>query len=353
MKIPCARGPNGALCFADTAPRSEYACVSCKTSVVLKRGKVKIPHFAHKSLSGCEGAKHKYTKEWIASLATDPQFEVHSQCSMCSAMHEVFRGDVSCASFVERRRGDYVIDCYVRKPPKDYFIEVRDTHAAGGEKMRWLEGRGVAFEVPAVDLIKTKYPRSFRTIERRLCSRCLRRLMALRVESCAKRRALVTRRSFTLWRTYKQRKAYFFCRRFALRWLFLARARRCATHVLAKCQFERQECECGRWVETLCLKCFVVCDCGQVERIEDGCPTRRRRACVVCGQWGRRADMFRIGKSYVCACAPECAVCQRRMTTSTYGGKCRTCNLAAHDAMCACGRGYIDKFGMCYQCNHQ
>lgn len=352
MKIPCARAPNGALCFADTAPRSDYACISCKSPVVLKRGKVKVPHFAHKSLSGCEGAKHKYTKEWIASLAKDPEFEVHSQCSLCSTMHEVFRGDMSCAAFVEHRYGDYVVDCYVKKCHKDYYIEVRDTHAAGGEKMRWLEGRGIAFEVPAVDLIKTKYPRLFRTIGKRLCSPCLGRLMAIRVKAMDNRRTRATQRALFLWRNYKQRRADAFLRRFALRWLFLARVRQCAAQALSQCKYERQECECGRWVETLCLKCFVVCDCGQVERIVDGCPTRRRRACLVCGQWGRRAEMFRIGKSYVCSCAPQCTACQRRMTTDAYGGKCRSCNVAAHDAMCACGRGYIVKFGRCFQCNH-
>jgi len=350
MKIPCARAPSGALCFADTAPRGDYACLCCHSQVILKRGKVKVPHFAHKTLSACEGTRHKYTKEWIASLATDPAFEVQSQCPLCCAYHEVFRGHLACKSFVEHRLGDYVVDCLIRKDATRFFVEVRDTHAAGGEKMRWLEGRGTAFEVRAVDLIKTKYPRSFLTIDRRACPPCLQKLLTARRDDSARKRAKATQRAALLWRTHKERRAAAFLRRFALRWRLLTRVRQCHKHALSVCKLERSECECGRWVETLCLKCFVVCDCGQVERIVDGCPTRRRRACLVCGEWCRRADMFPVGKSYVCSCAPQCTVCERRMISSDYGGKCRACNIAAHDAMCACGRGFVYVYGRCYTC---
>lgn len=352
MKVPCARTPGGVLCFADSAVRGDYACVCCATPVVLKRGKVKVPHFAHKSTGLCEGEKHKYTKEWIASLATDPNFSIQSSCA-CGNTHEVFRGELDKRAHVEypvdNRR--YVVDCCITFPPT--FVEVRDTHAAGDEKMRWLEARGTAVEVYAVDLVKTKYPRTFQTIAPRCCRPCVVKSIDAKRNLRLVKREQATKRAIIMWRTYKKRKADAFVRHYALRWLFLSRIRSCHAHTLAACKREYDRCECGKWFETLCTRCFVVCECGEVERIEDGCTKRLRRACVVCGTWGRRKDMFPIGKSYVCACAPLCLVCNRRMTNSDYGGRCRGCNTALHNATCACGRGYVYKYGLCYRCNDE
>jgi hypothetical protein len=341
MKIPAAKSADGVICFAVSCERGAYECLACKAPVVLKRGVVKRPHFAHKDLSGCsEGQKHLSTKLWVASLVKDPEFVVQSTCDLCLRTHDVLRGDAALAATVECRVDapdqvrKFSVDCMVHLDTAEAhrpvaFVEVMSTHAAGDAKLSWLEGRWPSYtpaiEIKAVDLVGAEYPKSFRTMARRRCGPCVKKRFGQRRQLCDETRAKFLHGAFERWRGYKELKA-----------------------AMVPCELCAK-----RWVGW-CRDCKVLCPCGQFEIVTAGCSKGLRRPCVVCGTWGKRVNMFRLGKEYHCGCAPLCRVCDRSMRTDDYGGRCKTCNLKRHTAKCLCGKGFhAEGHEQCFECETQ
>ena len=101
IKIPFA---GKAIGFPLTAVRhGQWKCPECGSPVIVKRGKVKQAHFAHKAASSCTGESllHKATKEWISAHACDPEFSITSRCHCCSTPMTVFRGSAALSGVVE------------------------------------------------------------------------------------------------------------------------------------------------------------------------------------------------------------------------------------------------------------
>ena len=69
--MPVGEAPNGSLVRArDASLEVGYRCPGCRTPLLLRRGQVRSPHFAHKTLGFCapETALHQGVKLWIAQM---------------------------------------------------------------------------------------------------------------------------------------------------------------------------------------------------------------------------------------------------------------------------------------------
>ena len=68
LQIPYAYTPKKVPVSPEVAEKGqEFSCPLCESEVVLRRGDVRQPHFAHKPDTGCsgEGVNHKVAKRMI------------------------------------------------------------------------------------------------------------------------------------------------------------------------------------------------------------------------------------------------------------------------------------------------
>ncbi len=70
-----------------------FYCIECKEELILKKGKIKIPHFSHKGNSNCTGesSEHILAKKFIIDNLGDCKF--NSTCNVCDCICDsvVFR----------------------------------------------------------------------------------------------------------------------------------------------------------------------------------------------------------------------------------------------------------------------
>ena len=63
----------------------DYLCPECRSQVILKRGKIKVPHFAHKdNFLSCDFGKnesesHLRAKDWLYQTISAAGYEVHAE----------------------------------------------------------------------------------------------------------------------------------------------------------------------------------------------------------------------------------------------------------------------------------
>lgn len=144
----------------------DFSCPICDSEVILKRGDIRVPHFAHKSDTGCygEGVRHKVAKQMIylmyrRSIDT-PMISVgiFRKCPNCSQYAIYIQGrtgyddDVKCEVDVDAYRVDIAL---FRNGKPTYGIEVRDTHPVDDAK--WDAFKELEFpciEVEAKDVIR-------------------------------------------------------------------------------------------------------------------------------------------------------------------------------------------------------
>ena len=121
----------------------DFLCPICESEVILKRGEIRCPHFAHKPDTECsgEGVRHKVAKQMIylmylrtvrtvmVSVAT------FRRCPNCSQGVIFFQtpqyNDVACEVDVGRHRVDVAL---LRDGKPVSGIEVRDTHPVDDAK---------------------------------------------------------------------------------------------------------------------------------------------------------------------------------------------------------------------------
>jgi len=239
--------------------------------VVLKRGAVNVPHFAHKSTRGCSGESllHLSTKEYVAASVSDPAFTITAECNADAHEHvpPAFRGSRAFTGQCEVTVGAYRVDVGVFKKNKLYAaIEVCHTHACAPQKLRWLSSTlvGGVYEVPAIDLIDAKFPTCMSSTNDVRCVLCVRRSIdRMRCALAISRRRLALRFGVAWMAKAKARRARRE-QRFGKRWLFLHRIKRCAT--VTKQAFEAEERErlkpCTACGETITLFEWVKTDEG-------------------------------------------------------------------------------------------
>ena len=138
----------------------------CDSEVILKRGEVRRPHFAHKPDTACsgEGVRHKVAKQMIylmyrRSIDT-PMISVgvSRKCPNCSkyAIHSQGRtgydDDVKCEVYIGRHRVDIAL-CRDGKPA--YGIEAQDTHPVDDGKWDAFKKLGFpCIEVAAKSVVR-------------------------------------------------------------------------------------------------------------------------------------------------------------------------------------------------------
>ena len=135
-------------------------CPSCLTEVVPRvNGKIRIPHFAHKSFHQCQGGEgiiHKSAKEMVASRIHDYTFV--NTCGSCGAIKKHIFQNVTCK--VEMIMGKFIIDVGVMKPSGDKYgaIEIHHTHPIGEKKGSYLSKmlNDRVFEIEAHDVLEGK-----------------------------------------------------------------------------------------------------------------------------------------------------------------------------------------------------
>jgi len=236
IRVPCAKTSDGKVVFPHTCRRSkDYTCVRCGSQVVLKRGAVKVPHFAHKGAGACAGESllHLSTKEFIAAAVSCPDFTITAECHADAHHHvpPVFRGSRAFTGACEVSVGAYRVDVGVFKNGKLHAaIEVCHTHACAPEKLRWLSStlRGGAYEVPAVDLVYAGFPMGMSSTKDVRCVLCVREAIDRRRCSQAVRRRRLAQRFGVAWMAKAKATRARREQRFGKRWLLLHRLKRCA-----------------------------------------------------------------------------------------------------------------------------
>jgi len=88
--VAFAADPTGQVVSPDTAPRGErYTCLGCQEVVTLRRGLVRVPHFAHRAESICtatgESIEHAAFKLLLATgLRQHRRFTAQLRCPSCT-----------------------------------------------------------------------------------------------------------------------------------------------------------------------------------------------------------------------------------------------------------------------------
>ena len=167
LRIPYAFTNNKLPVSPQVAEKGQdFSCPICDSEVVLKRGHIRVPHFAHKPDTGCsgEGVRHKIAKQmiylmyWRSIYTPMGNVDVFRKCLNCSrygSYSQVVKGygaDVKCEVNVDRHRVDVAL---FRNGKPAYGIEVRGTHPVDDAK--WDAFRKLLFpciEVEAKDVIR-------------------------------------------------------------------------------------------------------------------------------------------------------------------------------------------------------
>ena len=164
LQIPYAYTSNKTPMSPEVAEKGQdFSCPICENEVVLKRGKVRRPHFAHKPDTGCsgEGVAHKVAKQMIYLMylrtvrTVMMSVSTSRRCPNCSQSVIFFQtpqyDDVACEVGVGNRRVDVVL---LRDGKPVSGIEVRDTHPVDDEKWDAFEELGFpCIEVESKDVI--------------------------------------------------------------------------------------------------------------------------------------------------------------------------------------------------------
>lgn len=152
------------LIHARTAPRdAHYSCPRCGDEVILRRGKIKIAHFAHKAESACtsETIAHKTAKLLICQAFSDwksgngQELIVEVGCNFhqyCNNTVKYPIRDKVTAAHIEYLIGSHRADVMFTKGDNPVLaIEVKVSHAVDEQKAKTLPVYFI--EVDAEDVI--------------------------------------------------------------------------------------------------------------------------------------------------------------------------------------------------------
>ena len=165
LQIPYAYSSNKIPISPEVAEKGQnFSCPICDSEVILKRGEVRRPHFAHKPDTGCsgEGVRHKVAKQMIylmylrtvrTVMVSVTTFRRCPNCSQGVLFSQTPKyDDVACEMNVGRHRVDLVL---LRDGKPVSGIEVRDTHPVDDAKWDAFEElRFPCIEVEAKDVIR-------------------------------------------------------------------------------------------------------------------------------------------------------------------------------------------------------
>lgn len=145
LKVPFAHDQTGSLVSVENAvPGQQYFCPACSSRLILRRGAIKKPHFAHKPNDICsqETIVHKTAKElvqraiadWKAGEAATPT--VQRKCQICEVtVIQALPDKVEAAALEMRLPDGFIADVALLVDNLPVAaIEILVTHAVGEEK---------------------------------------------------------------------------------------------------------------------------------------------------------------------------------------------------------------------------
>jgi len=149
IKIRMAVDDQGKLTRIDDATReNKYFCPACKMPLIVRKGDIKIHHFAHKSCNFCsqETVIHKTAKLLLQKLVSDwkneiaPPPKVNRKCQICHATIQQPLPDKVQSAVLEVTLSDgSIIDVALMGSEKVLAgIEVKVTHEVNSEKAESL-----------------------------------------------------------------------------------------------------------------------------------------------------------------------------------------------------------------------
>lgn len=77
----------------DAAPGEDYHCPGCNAALVLKKGRIRTPHFAHKAETSCEWAKSETPEHRAAKLMVAEAFRSKGYVSSLECVVETLPSD--------------------------------------------------------------------------------------------------------------------------------------------------------------------------------------------------------------------------------------------------------------------
>lgn len=174
IKVPFGLSPKGQEVHAKDASRDTvYRCPSCKAELLLKRGEIRRPHFAHlHEPDACEFVyeteEHYRAKHWInEAWESGEQLRLRRQCSTCrSTLSQDLRAGQTAKVEIE-----YLLDTGHRADVallnvRDELlavIEIYSTHRVDPEKANAMKSRGIQWgEFHANEVLDSTHWRPFR-----------------------------------------------------------------------------------------------------------------------------------------------------------------------------------------------
>jgi len=145
LKIPLAIDAQGMIVRPEAAEHGRcYYCPSCREDVLLRRGQVRVAHFAHKDSSHCslETVLHQAAKIQIQQAVrswkagTGPSPTVERRCALCcTAVEMPIPASVEDAILELRVADGSVVDvALIAGGAPLAAVEVRATHKVGPDK---------------------------------------------------------------------------------------------------------------------------------------------------------------------------------------------------------------------------
>lgn len=149
LKIPYALGEDQSIVKVKQATKGgKYFCPACGDRVILKKGEIKIAHFAHLASNSCskESIIHKTAKKLIRQVVTNWKTgktaspEIERLCKICESVHIQSLPNWVDSAYPEFRISDrFVVDiALVAGSQAVAAIEIRVKHAVDDIKRNAL-----------------------------------------------------------------------------------------------------------------------------------------------------------------------------------------------------------------------
>ena len=167
----------------DASREGDYFCPACEQRLLLRRGKIMTPHFAHKSKSGCSGEtiKHHVAKRLISDVIASwktgetnaPKIGVHCQHDWCNETKWMPIPQEVSSAILELSISEYRVDVALMSGETPIAaIEIQASHPVDNTKAKQLPIPFIEVDADAVidnpmELISIRD-----TLKRHTCVKC-------------------------------------------------------------------------------------------------------------------------------------------------------------------------------------
>ena len=184
LTTPFGLDNDGQLTHANDASRdSAYFCPACEQQLIFKRGKIKTPHFAHKSGSKCSGETimHQLAKlriadaiaNWKMGKTEAPKIGVTCQHDWCNEIKWMPMPEKVSKAVLEHPIGEYRIDVALMNVEIPIAaIEVKVSHSVDKTKEKELPIPFIEVQADAIIDDPTALISIRDTLKRHACDKC-------------------------------------------------------------------------------------------------------------------------------------------------------------------------------------